>query len=68
MIRAETLIVKLQLQLPYMDDTTDDSNLSLVFFCSCSKFTNKNVICRPITLELSPEEEIVASMYMDIIR
>jgi len=66
MVRVETLIVKLQ--IPYMDDITHDNNLSLFFFCLLSKFTDKNVICRPITLELSPEEEIVASMYMDVIR
>ncbi|XP_022640680.1 DNA mismatch repair protein PMS1 isoform X3 [Vigna radiata var. radiata] len=35
---------------------------------SQSTILNQQPLLRPITLELSPEEEIVASMYMDIIR
>ncbi|KAK7356411.1 hypothetical protein VNO80_15682 [Phaseolus coccineus] len=61
------IICKLDQDLFIVDQHAADEKFNFERL-SQSTILNQQPLLRPITLELSPEEEIVASMYMDVIR
>ncbi|QCE06573.1 DNA mismatch repair protein PMS2 [Vigna unguiculata] len=61
------IICKLDQDLFIVDQHAADEKFNFERL-SQSTILNQQPLLRPITLELSPEEEIVASMHMDIIR
>ncbi|KAF8006707.1 hypothetical protein BT93_K0882 [Corymbia citriodora subsp. variegata] len=61
------IIGKLDEDLFIVDQHAADEKFNFEHLC-CSTILNQQPLLRPLRLELSPEEEVVASMHMDTIR